>query len=323
MRPTSATTLQRPELAALANEYAEEQTRSELIADKVLPIFNTPEQAADYPVIPKEAVLKLPRDIKRAPRAGYARGSYEFENGNFSCEEYGFEEPVDDVEAKLYARYFQAEEQATKRATGILMRMREKRVADYLFSTSTFSASTAAVTNEWSKAADADIIADAKAARRAVKDASGLEANGVILSDKVVDHILESLQFLDHVKYTDAMLLKDRAYQQAAIAKFLGVENLFIGKAKYDSAKKGQSFSAGDIWDDEYVLFGRFASNPQDLSEPCVGRSFLWTADSPTPIVTESYREESTRSNIIRVRHNMDEVGVFLACGYLLSNISE
>jgi hypothetical protein len=37
--------------------------------------------------------------------------------------------------------------------------------------------------------------------------------------------------------------------------------------------------------------------------------------------VTESYREEQTRSDIYRVRQYTDEAFVFTGAGYLLSNI--
>jgi hypothetical protein len=65
----------------------------------------------------------------------------------------------------------------------------------------------------------------------------------------------------------------------------------------------------------------RVSSGGPDLREPCIGRTFLWTADSPQNIVTESYREEQTRSDIYRVRQYTDEAFVFTGAGYLLSNI--
>ena len=43
------------------------------------------------------------------------------------------------------------------------------------------------------------------------------------------------------------------------------------------------------------------------LKDPAVGRTFLWVEDSPDLMVSESYREEQTRSDIIRVRQNVAE----------------
>jgi hypothetical protein len=322
-RPTSSTTLQRPDLGALLHEYFFDMAMTKFIADMVMPIFRTKEQSGDYPVIPTEALLKLPHDIKRAARGKFPRGDYQFETGQFATEEFGWEEPVDRREAKLYERYFDAEMMAGKRAANILLRSREKRVADFLFNESTFSSQVTTVDMEWSSAADADITGDAKAARQAVRDRIGVKPNGVILSYKVLENIVNSLQFQNNVKYTTATTLQDEAWQREAVRKFLGVDKLFVGDAVRDSAKKGQDSSLADIWSTEYVLFGLFATQPEDLSEPCIGRSFLWDNYLPDVMNTESYEEPQIDSTIIRVRHDLDDDRIVMkAAGQLLKNIT-
>lgn len=322
-RPTTATTVQRPDLGALAYEYAMEASLRGFIADMVLPIFKTQEKTADYPVIPAEAILKLPHNIKRAAKSGYAREDFNFETGTFACEEFGFEAVIDESEANLYRRFFDAEVVAAKRAVNVLLRAREKRAADLLFSTATFSGKTNAVTNEWSKAVEGTPRADVNTAKQLIRQRTGMDANGIVMSRTVFDNILEVDEFLAHVEKTRAVLLDNFETQKNLVAQFFGVENLFVGNAVYDSAKKNKDLSAADIWDDEYVLVGVFAKNPEDLSEPCVGRSFLWVPESPDIITTETYREEAKRADIVRVRHSLDEVTVFTGAGQLLSNITE
>jgi hypothetical protein len=58
------------------------------------------------------------------------------------------------------------------------------------------------------------------------------------------------------------------------------------------------------------------------MREPALGRTFLWMPDSPTQLTVDQYREEQTRSNIYRVRHNCDEVVQFTGAAYLLGNIT-
>ncbi len=41
--------------------------------------------------------------------------------------------------------------------------------------------------------------------------------------------------------------------------------------------------------------------------ELCVGRTCLWTADSPDAVMVEEYFEPQTRSDIYRARHHVDE----------------
>jgi len=321
-RPTSSTTIQRPDLGAVAFEYAMEASQRGFIADQVLPIFKTQEKTSDYPIIPAEAVLKLPHNIKRAPKSSYAREDFSFESGTYSCEDHGFEAVIDDEEANLYRRFFDAEVVATKRAMNVILRSREKRTADLMFNATTFAGKTNAVINEWNKPNDATPKEDVNAAKKLIRQRTGLEANGMAISRSVFDALLMAGEFLSHVDKTRAVLLENFEIQKQLLAQFFGVEKLLVGNAVYDSAKKNKDLSAADIWSVEYALVGIFAENPEDLSEPCVGRSFLWTPDSPDILTTETYREEKVRGDVIRVRHNIDEVPVFVGAGQLLSNIT-
>lgn len=319
-RPTSSTTLQRPDLGALAYEYMLAGPDRGFIGLQIMPPFDVPDQSADYPVIPIEALLKL-QDTKRAPRSNYNRGDYEFETGTYACEEHGWEEPIDDVERRLYARYFDAEEVATYRATDIIMRNHEIRVQAIVQSTAIIT-NTAAVATEWSTAATCTPKSDVKTAKRALKDATGIDANALIMSEKVFENLLISKEIKDYTMYTNPLLLADREVQRRLVAQYLDMQRILIGGSQYDSAKKGQSYSLADIWDDEYVTLARLSSGGPDLREPCLGRTFLWTADSPQILVTEQYREEGIRSDVYRVRQYVDEAIIFAGAGYILSNIT-
>jgi hypothetical protein len=56
-----------------------------------------------------------------------------------------------------------------------------------------------------------------------------------------------------------------------------------------------------------------------DFREPCIGRTFHWAGDgSSIDGAIESYRDEVVRSNIIRVRHDVDEVVLYAQAGHLL-----
>lgn len=318
-RPTSATTLQRPDLGALAYEYMLEASQRGFIGLELLPIFEVPEQSADYPVIPIEAILKVPV-TKRAPDGSYPRSGWEFETGTYSCEEYGWEERIDDAEANLYARYFDAEEVAVKRAVDILLRQQEKRISAAMFNTSNFS--NTAVSTEWSTAATCTPRADVNTGKQAMRAASGLMPNVLAMSLKVLENLLLTAEITDALKYTNPIELGGMEAQKRVLAQYFGVDRILVGNAIYDAGKKGKAMSITDLWDDEYLGLFKVSTGGKDLKEPIVGRSFLWESDSPQNLTTESYREEQTRSDVFRVRHNIDEAFVFTGAGYLLSNIT-
>jgi len=316
-RPTSATTLARPDLKSLAMEYMEKQ--EEFIGLQALPIFEVEEQGAEYPVLPVEALLSVP-DTKRAPRGAYARDDYEFENDNYACTENGFVEPVDDVEEKLYARYFDCEEVAMQRALGIILRNQEKRIADMLFNAGNFTAH--AITNEWdaNHYSDAVPIGDVKTGRKAIHDACGAEPDTLIVSYGTFLQLGLINQIIDRLKYTNAEV-KRGDIPAALLATAFDVERVLVGKGRYNSAKKGQTAVLADIWDDEYAMLC-VTNKSRDIKKPCVGRTFLWTKDSTENTMVESYRDEDVRSDVIRVRQHTDEEIILVAAAYLLSNIT-
>jgi hypothetical protein len=126
----------------------------------------------------------------------------------------------------------------------------------------------------------------------------------------------------DALKYTNPIEIGGFEAQKRIVAQYFGLDQVLVGDAIKDTAKKGQAFTIGDIWDDEYFGLFKVSSGGADLREPVVGRTFLWTADSPGLLVTEQYREEKKRSNVYRVRENLDEAFIFQGAGYLLGNIT-
>lgn len=317
--PTSATTIQRPVLNQLFVEYMD-TAMTGMGGLQVLPLFKTPKREPDVPVMPREAILKHPSDIKREARAAYNRGDYEFETLTLRCEEYGYEEPVDDVERSMYSDYFSADEWAMRRATDILLRAQESRIATAVFNASTFASYTGGITNEWDDAANCTPKADINGKMTTVYNNCGMLPTHLALPLTVFRNVLVSSELKSYLQYTSPHLMQGLEGQRQALSAYLGVEVIVLG-APYDSAKEGQAASLANIWGTEYaMLFVKQTSS--DLRSPGLGRTFLWTQDSPENINVESYREEQTRSDIIRVRHHTVEKILKPEFGYLISNMT-
>jgi hypothetical protein len=139
-------------------------------------------------------------------------------------------------------------------------------------------------------------------------------------------------QIVDRLKYTNPGIDLNQMNAQQLAAVF-NVPRVLVGGSVYDSSGKGIAASITDMWDKEYATLTKTGFG-QDVSEPCVGRTFLWTEDSPQNPVVESYREENRRSDIFRVRHHVSEEkiasrdtdgsivsDVSIACCYLFDNI--
>ena len=99
---------------------------------------------------------------------------------------------------------------------------------------------------------------------------------------------------------TEAILL-------ANLSAILGIENMFVGKKTFDSANDGQSFTASDVWPDDYALIARISSG--SLKAGQLGRTFAWSefTTDPDSVNVEQYRENQTKSDIFRVEHYVQE----------------
>lgn len=321
--PTSALTTLRPDLASFL-EFDLESDRNGYVASKVFPVIDVASQAGVYGIIPVEQLLQQ-RVTKRAPGAGYSRGTFAFQTATYACEEHGAEEPVDDRQAKMYREYFDAEQVSTLRAFSSVLRNAEQRVADAVFNATTWNGAslTTGITNEWDDVAAATPITDVDAAVKKVWDNSGLWSNALIVNQKVFRNLRRCAQIIDAIESSgagDPSKQSDITADQ--LAAVFGLDMVIVAGATRNSAKEGQNFSAAQIWSDEYAMICRVATS-QDMAEPCIGRMFHWSEDgSSVGGTVEVYRDEVVRANIVRVRHDVDEVVLYPQAGHLLSNIT-
>lgn len=318
MRPEAGVAVGRPDLGAIAWEFMEDSARQGYIGLQVMPRFDVAEKTAQYPTIPREVLLKIP-STRRAAKAGYNRAPWEFGMDNYTCEEDGWEEVIDDVERKLYRRFFDAERVATLRATSILLRSMEKRIADTVFNATTFTAH--AVTNEWDDTANATPLADVKAGKLAIRAATGLTPNALVITYSTFLDLGLNAEILNRIKYTNPGITPGEISVEL-LSQYFGVQ-VIVGNAVYDSAKKGKAATVVDIWNKEYAMLCRVASGSQaDVLEPSLGRTFLWTEDAADTLVTESYRDNEVRGDVVRVRQQTAHKVLSVDSAYLMNNIT-
>jgi hypothetical protein len=330
MKAKSNAAIYRPDLGQAVMEFYETDITN-FIGLEVMPLFPTAVQAGSFPVIPKEALLKL-FDTSRAPRGKYKRDDFEYERGKFSTSEQGWEEPVDDAERALLDQEAPglADIVATKRAMGMILRNQEKRIADTIFNSTNFTAHHAGV--EWDTAATGTPITDVKDGIASFRSQCGMTPDVLIISYTTFQDLRNCAQIVDRIKYT-VPGIDIASMTTSQLAQCLGVPRVLVGGGVYDSTGKGIDSTIADIWNYEYAMLAKIGQG-RDILQPCIGRTFLWTADSPGNAIVEEYREEQSRSDIYRVRHHVAETllksydssgtavsNVSAACGYLIDNV--
>lgn len=320
---SSATVNLRPDLAAFY-EYDLEADKAGFVATKVCPVVEVGLQADNPGKLPLEQLLFV-GNTARASGSGYARGSFKFERFTYSTEEHGWEEPVDDRDLERYRYLLQAQQIATARAQGVVMRNAEKRVADLIFNATTWNGAslTTGITHEWDDATNAVPLTDVEAAVKKVYEGSGLWANALVINRQVFRNLRNCNQVVDRIESAGAgSATKASDITEQMLAAAFDLDYVIVAGGTRNSANEGAAPTPVQVWSGEYAMVCRVATG-LDIREACIGRTFHWSADGSSIGGTiEEYRDETVRSAIIRVRHDVDEVVMYAAAGHLLSNIT-
>lgn len=323
--PSGSLATQRPDLATFL-EFDLESERAGYIATQVLPVMNVASQAGTFGKIPLEQLLQQ-RSTLRAPGSGYARGNWTFETTTYATVEHGAEEPIDDRESRMYADYFDAEQVSTMRAFSSVLRNAEQRAADLVFNSTTWTGGglTTVVTNEWdaNHTANAVPITDVEAAVAKVYDGSGLWPNALIINRKVFRNLRNLDQIIERINSEGAgNASKPSDITAEMLARVFDLDYVIVAGTSRNSAKEGQAATPVQIWDSEYAMVCKIATS-NDMREPCIGRTFHWAEDgSSIGGSVESYRDETVRGDVVRVRHDVDEFVLYPQAGHLLSNVT-
>lgn len=300
-----------------------EMDRRGFIAQQLLPPIDVAQASGNFGRIPLAQLLQA-RNVDRAPGGGYNRGNFTFDPMTFATAEKGAEEPVDDNEAAIYANYFDVEQLAAMRAMDAVLRAQEVRVASLIFNTTTWTGSslTTAVSNPWSDATNGTPITDVEAAVRKVYTNSGLWPNALVLSKTKFRDLRLSTQVKNAIQSAGAGFptrAQDVTVQM--LKAVFDLDYIIVAGGTKNSATEGQTATAASLWTTTQAMVCRVATT-NDIREPCIGRIFHYTGDgSNVNGVVETYRDESIRSDVVRVRHQVQEQVLYTQMGHLLTSL--
>jgi len=321
--PSSSLATRRPDLESFF-EFDLAVDEGGFIATKVLPVMDVASAAGNFGKISLEQLLQE-RVTQRAAGAGYSRGNWTFAPDTYVTTEHGAEEPIDDNDAANYAEYFDVEAVSTMRAFSAVLRNAEKRVADAVFNPTTWTGSglTTAPTHEWDDETNSEPLVDVNNARNKVYDGSGLWPNALIINRKVFHNLRKHPDVIARIESAGAGRPSTAAdVTIAMLAAVFDLPYILVAGSSRNSAKEGQSAIPAQIWSSEYAMVAKI-SNSADMREPCIGRTFHWSQDgSQIGGTVETYRDETVRGDVVRVRHQVGEKILYPEAGHLISNVT-
>lgn len=322
--PSEALATLRPDLGGSFEDFDLAMDRLGFIGHRVLRPVEVQVASGTFGRIPLAQLLKN-ADVKRTSRSGYSRGDWEFQDENFATKEYGFEEPVDQRDVRLYANFFDAEMVSAELARDTVLREAEKRIAAAIFNTTVWAGAglTTAVGTEWSVFATATPINDVEAAVRKVYDGTGMWPNGMVMDRIVFRNLRNCDQIIERIQSAGAgTSTKPSDITAEMLARVFDLKYVLVGGSSKNSANEGQAATPVQIWDDEYAMVCRIAET-DNIKEPCIGRTFHWGADgSQIGGTMETYDDAKARGEVVRCRHEVHEKVIEPKFGHLLANIT-
>lgn len=195
---------------------------------------------------------------------------------------------------------------------------KEYALASAVFNTSNISKNaTLSGSDQWSNYSTSNPIADVRTGRTSVYTYSSEKANRALTSQEVM-FILQDHPLL---KRTNGVApdgtVPVRELTELEVAKALGLEEIIVGKVKYETANIGQTSSLSNIWG-KYFLTMYVNPNPQPKKWQ---RSFGYTFVLEEPVVDNWTEIDPKYLDYVRVEEEYDDVILDETTAYLLAAV--
>jgi hypothetical protein len=274
------------------------------IGSEVMPVFSSDVRSGAYLKLNLGDSEALNDDaLKIAAGAGYPRTSRRFTSDSFDAIEYGLEEVLPDSNRRDLDRFFDTEVNIASMLLRQIQVSHEARVASAAFAANGLTAISASAAYSDANITSFDVPGDVAQAKLELAK-YGVLANTLIMSMPVFERIRRSAkvqnQFFGIVPSDQSRLLSE-----GEVAAAVGVDRVLVGRAPKNTAAKGQTYAGGFIWSNTYMALANTVGG--EFSGGGFGRTIVWAADSPVPFVSETYRDEARRADVLRVRQNSAE----------------
>lgn len=229
---------------AALSDFASAYSPGEYFADRLSPLKSTSKRSGKYFTYARRDTEKLVND-RLSPEGGANEVSYTQGTANFSVEDRGLNGVVPaEVESNADAP-LSPEEDETQNVMSALMRMREKRVADLLTTSSNFaSGNYTTVGNYWTDKVDGTPLEDINTGHAALPP----------IEDSLTYLVMSRPVWNALRVHPDMLGLRggggvDRGQvKRSEAAEALEVDEILVSNAWYDAANEGAAVSRARIW---------------------------------------------------------------------------
>lgn len=304
--PTRSTVHVDKRLTSLSLAYKNQ----ELVGVRLFPTVRVDKESDKYAIFGKEN-FDAPNAF-RADGGTYNRLDWTLSDTSYNVEEYGYEQAIGDRLAKNADAEVELENTTTQFLTERLLLAQERRIASLVTTGGNFTNKVTLSGADQFSDDNSDPIGVFDTAKSAILSAVGMMPNVAIIPYATYLKLKEHPQILAKLASNERMQIKENGQSQI-LQDLLEVQSVVIAKSQYNTAKEGHTITLSPVWGDYIVI--AYSQPAPARKQPSFGYCFEFE-----PRVTEVYRDETRRSDIIRVRMTNKEKLTSETAGYLISD---
>jgi hypothetical protein len=241
-------------MSNLSVQYANE----EYIGERLMPVVSVDKLANQFPSYAKRDRLAAPDDsMQGRSRPNEIQESRSTDS--YATKPYGLSNFVEMKTLQNQDAPFDELLDLQESLDELMAYRREKRIAALVCASGSYSGNTSAISagQRWNTSAGGNPIKDILTAKRACWPGRGRGMTVGVCSYDVYDVLRTNPVILDALKYTERGGLASRKN----IASLFELDELYVGKAREDTANEGQTASYSRIWTDVFAIL-RVATAP-------------------------------------------------------------
>ena len=288
---------------------------NDYVADKIFPIIYHNKQSDIVPRYNRgfffadegNAMLRAPGT--KAVRTGFTVDvTSTFRALNWAV---GF--PIPDELRANQDNPFDMDRDGTVLVNELIQIRRERAFATDFMATSVWGTDTT-VPTKWNDVTS-DPITDIRNAKRTIKQATGFEANKLVLGRIVWDRLQDHPDILDRIK-GGATVGQPAMVNRALVASLLELDEILVGNAIYRSSAEGATLTLAPIMDDDALLI--HVPSRASILTPAAGYTFVWeslVAGRSSPQYMLKYREGPEKQDVLECHTWFDHVATETLAG--------
>ena len=284
------------------SQFSQKYVNDSYISERIFPVLGVKEKTGLYAKYGTENLRIQTKGIQRAPGTRAVGIDYTVSRGNYSCTEKSVEKLVPDEMKNNTDAPFDPNRDAVMTCMDTIWLNQEWLTAQALGDSSivtNYVDLTSGANVQWSDYEASDPIADIETGIATMLNSTGRRPNTCFMGYDVFAKLKYHPDIREQVKYNVPNAAVSDADLVDFLKAFFNFKNVFVGTAVADTAVEGQSPTLGQIWTKNFWL--EYQTDRATLMQATAGYTFF-----DVPRITDTYREEPLKSDVVRCRYSYD-----------------